>query len=94
MESVADLIDAYQAHYSDRHFPLPAYTAALSAVLKKLGKLHHRGEEWWLLNGFVSHSETAPGSAPAKDADGEIPIYTNTVHIRLAPLLEGIDLPE
>jgi hypothetical protein len=84
LQSLGDLIDAYQQHYFCK-----AYSDLLIEVLKRVGKVNHRGEEWCVESGgHVSHSVSAPGSKPVFAPDGQPVIYTNAAHIRLAPFLD------
>lgn len=79
------MIDAYEKHY----FCKP-YSDLLIQVLKKIGRVNHRGEEWSLdVGGHVCHTETAPGSKPIVGPDGQPVVYTNAAHIRLDPFLES-----
>ncbi len=83
--SLGDLIDAYEKHY----FCKP-YSDLLIQVLKKIGRVNHRGEEWSLdLGEHVCHTETAPESKPILGPDGKPVVYTNASHIRLDPFLES-----
>ncbi len=88
--TLGDLIDAYEAHY----FCTP-YSDQLARILGMMGKVSHKGEEWFVdFGGHIFHSETAPGSKPILDADGKPVVYTNAANIRLAPFLHDDLEPE
>jgi hypothetical protein len=84
LKTLGNLIDAYEAHYY-----CEPYSDLLGKVLKKMGKVSHKGEEWFVeYGGHICHSETAPGSKPVLDPAGEPVLYTNAVNVRLAPFLD------
>ncbi len=87
LKTLGDLIDAYEAHYL-----CEPYSDLLRNVLGKMGKVSHKGEEWFVeYAGHICHSETAPGSKPVLHPDGEPVVYTNAVNVRLAPFLGDLD---
>jgi hypothetical protein len=89
LRSLGDLIDAYEKH--DLCKP---YSDLLVEVLKKVGKVNHRGEVWFVdLGVHVCHLATAPSSKPGVGPDGQPVVYTNAAHIRLGPFLESDRVP-
>jgi hypothetical protein len=87
--TLGDLIDAYEKHY-----PTVQYHDWLKEILSKLGKVHHRSEEWFVdFTGHLCHTETSPDSAPVTGPDGETVIYTNAAYIRLDAYRDLIEQP-
>jgi hypothetical protein len=85
LRSLGDLIDAYEK----QNFCKP-YSDLLIQVLKKIGRVNHRGEDWFLeVGGHVCHTETAPESKPIVGPDGQAVVHTDASHIRLDPFLES-----
>lgn len=86
--TLADLIDAHK-----RFYLTDQYHAWLKRILTKLGKVHHKHEEWSVeFGGHLCHTETAAGSAPVTGPDGEPVIYTNAAYVKLdayRDLIEG-----
>ncbi len=79
LATLGDLIDVYEKFYFTDQ-----YHAWLMAILSKLGKVHHRHDEWFIdFSGHLCHTETAPTSAAVTGPDGEPVIYTNAAYIRL-----------
>ena len=77
--TLGDLIDAHEKYYL-----IDQYQVWLNGILSKLGKVHHRGEEWFVdLAGPLCHSKTAPESPEIIGPDGEPVIYTNAAYIKL-----------
>jgi hypothetical protein len=82
LRTVAELIDAYEAHRECK-----LYSDVLALVLKKTGRVMLREAVWELDGNWICHSEMAPGSPPLRGPDGELIVYTNAAHVRLGPLL-------
>jgi hypothetical protein len=82
LNTLADLINVHEQYYARGQ--AEQYHAWLKQILSKLGKVHYKGEEWFVgLGGHLCHTETAPESAPVTGPDGEPVIYTNAEYIRL-----------
>ena len=84
LTTLGDLIDAYELNF----FCEP-YSDLLVRILGTLGKVTHKGEEWFVEHGgHVCRTETAPGSKHILGPDGEPVVYTNAVNIKLKPFLD------
>ncbi len=89
LTALGDLIDVHEKYYFTDQ-----YHAWLKRILSKLGKVHYRGEEWFIdFGGHLCHTETAPGSARVTGPDGEPVIYTNAAYIRLDAYRDLIEEP-
>jgi hypothetical protein len=90
LKTLGDLIDAYEAHYL-----CEPYSDLLGKVLGRMGKVSHKGEEWFVdIGAHICHIETAPGSTPILDPDGEPIVHTNAANVKLAPFLDDEQEPE